>query len=153
MNTKVCDFCGKVFSKKPGWSNPAFARVRFCSKPCGDRGKWLGERGARYRRRLGAARRAYNEAHPDENRARVAKTAATRGMAFPGIEPKKVGRARAASVLALERCADCGKPYEGSRSLHRHHINGDTSDNALTNLVVVCRPCHLTRHGGSYRTR
>lgn len=50
-------------------------------------------------------------------------------------------------------CVDC----QSTDSLHVHHLqalrqfDGDwKSANELSNLVTVCSPCHLVRHGGSY---
>lgn len=146
MDEKTCPLCQRQFAKPETWSNYSWEKAKFCSRRCSNLGRWRGPDGDAYRVRLGAARRAWNEAHPEANRERVAKTAATRGMAFPALSPKKAGRSVAAGRLKMVECAKCGQPYEGDRSLHRHHIDGDTRNNALTNLIVLCPPCHRDRH-------
>jgi len=41
-----------------------------------------------------------------------------------------------------KRCMMCGSAYY----LHIHHINGDESDNNISNLIYLCSPCHLFIH-------
>ena len=38
------------------------------------------------------------------------------------------------------RCRVCGEADEGVLAVH--HVNGDSLDNRLENLQVLCRPCH-----------
>lgn len=64
-------------------------------------------------------------------------------------------RQRDLALLRDKRaCQDCGSSPE---VLHVHHLralrlyHGDwRSANMLDNLVTVCPPCHLERHGGAY---
>lgn len=146
METKPCANCGKTMARKPGWSRPSWEASRFCSLACSSVGRWKGPSADSYRIRLGAARRAWNEAHPEENRARLAKTAATKRINFPSLRSERVGRAVAAGLVPLDNCSDCGRPYNGPRSLHRHHIDGDPTHNDRGNIVVVCVACHRNRH-------
>lgn len=39
-------------------------------------------------------------------------------------------------------CQDCGS----SKSLQVHHVDSDPSNNADSNLVLLCKPCHADRH-------
>lgn len=45
------------------------------------------------------------------------------------------------------KCQMCGRKWikggTRKRVLTTHHINGDTTDNSLTNLIVLCAECHL----------
>ena len=44
-----------------------------------------------------------------------------------------------------EHCETCGT----TENLVAHHIDGDRSNNALDNLLPVCRSCHAKIHHGS----
>jgi 5-methylcytosine-specific restriction endonuclease McrA len=55
------------------------------------------------------------------------------------------------------KCVDCNADLMNGQTPHVHHIkslrsfDGDwKAANALGNLVTVCPPCHLKRHGGRY---
>jgi hypothetical protein len=39
----------------------------------------------------------------------------------------------------------CGKP-----AVDRHHIDGDTSNNARSNILLVCRRCHMHLDGRAF---
>ena len=51
-------------------------------------------------------------------------------------------RQRARYLFALGTCDRCGKP-----GVDRHHIDGDTGNNAPENIMVVCRHCHMEIDG------
>lgn len=40
------------------------------------------------------------------------------------------------------RCVTCNR----KKSLHRHHADGDITNNVLNNIVVLCRKCHIKEH-------
>ena len=42
-----------------------------------------------------------------------------------------------------DKCIFC----RTKKSLHIHHINTNSKDNRLLNLLLVCRDCHLKVHG------
>jgi hypothetical protein len=42
----------------------------------------------------------------------------------------------------MEKCESCGT----KENLQRHHINLDTMDNSIHNLVVLCQSCHAAVH-------
>lgn len=44
-----------------------------------------------------------------------------------------------------EQCEICGSPSD----IIAHHIDGDRTNNAIENLVPVCRSCHGKIHSGS----
>ncbi len=52
------------------------------------------------------------------------------------------GRKRARKIYPLGDCEICGKP-----ATDRHHADGNTANNAATNVVIVCRRCHMEIDG------
>lgn len=52
------------------------------------------------------------------------------------------GRYRARSLGPKGSCADCG----ATQNIDRHHIDQNPLNNSRTNLVDLCRRCHLLRH-------
>lgn len=47
-------------------------------------------------------------------------------------------------------CMECEKQFSLAR-LHAHHIDGNHDNNCATNLIILCRPCHLRLHGRKER--
>jgi len=43
-------------------------------------------------------------------------------------------------------CRDRGPDCEIDQHLNVHHIDEDRQNNALDNLVLLCKNCHCTRH-------
>ncbi len=39
-------------------------------------------------------------------------------------------------------CQECGSKSRGKNSLHAHHIDYDTNNNDLSNLITLCNVCH-----------
>lgn len=52
------------------------------------------------------------------------------------------GRARARRAYSLGPCTACGE-----RASDRHHVDGDTLNNDPSNVVPLCRRCHMERDG------
>jgi 5-methylcytosine-specific restriction endonuclease McrA len=44
------------------------------------------------------------------------------------------------------RCQDCGRRATADDTLSVHHVDRDATNNALSNLEVLCRGCHKDRH-------
>jgi hypothetical protein len=56
---------------------------------------------------------------------------------------EKGGRSRAQRRYRdIGPCWDCG-----AEKAERHHIDGDTANNDLSNIAIVCRRCHMQRDG------
>jgi hypothetical protein len=56
---------------------------------------------------------------------------------------EKGGRTRAQRLYRdIGPCWACG-----SEKSERHHIDGDTSNNAVANIAIVCRRCHMEADG------
>lgn len=54
----------------------------------------------------------------------------------------KTKRERARRRYALGPCELCGK-----RGIERHHFDGDTGNNAASNIKILCRRCHMLSDG------
>lgn len=55
---------------------------------------------------------------------------------------KSSGRERARNRYPLTPCERCGKP-----GLDRHHVDGNTLNNAPANIQILCRRCHMEVDG------
>ena len=148
-DTRVCAWCGKTFERGPRFSNATWAKTRCCSRSCG---AYLRSQSPEYLAKLGAARRAWNEAHPEANVERLRKGAASKGGQYPSPDPKARGRTIARQRVAYRPCDDCGEWKRGYRDMHIHHIDLDQTHNDPANLAVLCSTCHGKRHRGD-RTR
>lgn len=51
-------------------------------------------------------------------------------------------RERAQAMYGLGACVRCGK-----KATDRHHIDGDTGNNAPENIEILCRRCHMEIDG------
>ncbi len=51
-------------------------------------------------------------------------------------------RKRLQKVIRADLCADCGSRYR----LCRHHIDRDITNNAPSNIKILCPSCHAKRH-------
>lgn len=55
---------------------------------------------------------------------------------------KGTQRERVQTRVPLHRCERCG-----ARAIDRHHVDGDTGNNSLGNVVCLCRRCHMIEDG------
>jgi hypothetical protein len=55
---------------------------------------------------------------------------------------KEAGRARARSMYEIINCEKCGKP-----AVDRHHKDGNTLNNKPSNIIPLCRRCHMKEDG------
>lgn len=51
-------------------------------------------------------------------------------------------RCRAVKLYQISDCEDCGDP-----AVDRHHVDGDTGNNARENVRFLCRRCHMIADG------
>ena len=67
--------------------------------------------------------------------------------AFRGnVALKNTGNRRAQTLLKkIKPCNECGLIKEKFQMI-RHHKNGNTLDNRKSNLVFLCRSCHIKEH-------
>ena len=56
---------------------------------------------------------------------------------------QRTGRGRAQKLYEPGACLVCGQPAE------RHHVDGNTLNNASENVVLLCRKHHRTIHPGN----
>lgn len=61
-----------------------------------------------------------------------------------GKEWKRISKALRDTVWS---CMACKKLAGPGRVLTVHHADFNPANNALVNLVVLCAPCHLRKHG------
>jgi len=59
-----------------------------------------------------------------------------------GMTDPKSGRKAAQKLVQLVFCEKCG----GTTRLQRHHLDGEMTNNALTNIKVLCQTCHTAAH-------
>lgn len=61
----------------------------------------------------------------------------------PDAKPTTKRKRAVARIALSETCERCGerKPTE------RHHLDGDTGNNDLANLAILCRRCHMEVDG------
>lgn len=68
-----------------------------------------------------------------------------RGAAHPNWKGSDIkersGRCRALRMFPPGPCIRCGLKGE------RHHIDGNTSNNAASNIEMLCRRCHMEEDG------
>lgn len=60
------------------------------------------------------------------------------------VTDEKNGRKRARARIDTDQCSSCG---EVGPRIDVHHIDGNTSNNDLGNLVALCRRCHMREDG------
>jgi hypothetical protein len=83
------------------------------------------------------------------------------GKAHPGWDPEAdhsryvpdtKERRRMGERIRSQGCAECGMSNQESKrrwgkSLHLHHIDGNTRNDVEENLVALCNSCHPMIHG------
>lgn len=122
---RICEYCGDLFLIKP--VDIKRGRGRFCGRECS-----------------GLAQRGLNSPSWRGGHGKY------RGENW--IQQRKLAYDRAKGV-----CQYCGKkPIKGVKQCAVHHIkpfrefNGDyIAANQLTNLVVLCHPCHMRAEHGN----
>lgn len=62
-------------------------------------------------------------------------------------------RERELAISGKAPCEVCGKPYDGETRFEMHHVDGDRTNNTVSNLAWVCASCHKKAHYAMGRTR
>ena len=76
-------------------------------------------------------------------RSKYGKVFGERHYAWKGdLATVKSKRERAITLYELGDCEDCGKPARD-----RHHKDGNTGNNAPSNIAILCRRCHMAADG------
>lgn len=59
------------------------------------------------------------------------------------------------TLMVHDRCAceHCGRPYDQEGCFELHHIDGDRTNNTLSNLVWLCNSCHKKAHYSTGRVK
>mgnify|MGYP001589901475 CR=1 FL=1 len=117
MKTKNCVYCGKTFSPQ------THTNTITCSLVCRHQQKLIYKR-SWYKKH---ARRIYLKYFDYRKKHYLGRQIALRLV-------KKLG--------ITKRCAKCGS----NNVIDIHHKDGNTSNNALNNLQILCRVCHLKAH-------
>lgn len=140
-----------------GWmESPAhFAARRFCSKKCSDeamRGQRRKTEPTKFCAACGAILRRRIKDGRLEDLAELVKrkfcdrrcmARGFRGRFKQNVHPHQ-GRYRARTLVTKVACYRCGTT---TRRLDVHHVDGNTLNNEPSNLMVLCRPCHLREEG------
>lgn len=140
---KVCPGCDKMFTCSK------YKETEFCSSQCRTNHCNITQACA-YCGEMFTFQRSWPRIHCSRKCYGLSKTLG--GKKYYGAN-WQIQRSRAI-VRDDGKCVDCGSD---SVNLHVHHLlslrsfDGDWKlANVLENLVTVCPPCHLTRHGGHY---
>jgi hypothetical protein len=81
---------------------------------------------------------------PPEARARMAASAKRRTLMGTGEYPENWKEIRDAIVVRDSgHCLVCART---DRPLHVHHVDHDRANNACSNLMTLCKQCHLAYH-------
>lgn len=160
----TCPQCGKTF-------HPRGKDKKFCSRGCATSWNWNPEQrgqgptrtvqcascGKPFQRKSKGNKYCSHECYAKANRGDANwkfngyTTQDDRGyIYFTANHPNYPGRTYH-NVLWHQHnpgvpCADCGNEVE-----HVHHIDGDTTNNDLENLVGLCNSCHMRRHAKETR--
>ena len=120
-----------------------------CSCGCGTivqlrqshiRQRWLDGHGKILRYALGHAPRT-----PETRRLIAATKYGAANPMWRGTEvTDQAGRNRARRRFAATKCSKCGS---SGGQMDRHHIDGNTLNNARGNVIALCRRCHMLADG------
>ena len=112
----VCDKCGHKFKRKKAHTKQSRSGLMFCSRKCKDEAQQLAS--------------GMSDLWPSHyGHSSCGGDLASRADVKPLVE---------------QGCVDCGKKQR--LFLNVHHIDGDRSNNDLSNFEVVCRNHHSIRH-------
>ncbi len=97
------------------------------------------------KQRVGQSSRSRQSAAVRNETGQYGDGPALRGARSPSFK-SGIGAYRRLAIAAYGNvCIKCGKQASG-RQIDVHHRDGNRLNNALDNLVVLCRGCHLREH-------
>lgn len=147
LNTFVCDYCGKTFSRKREKNGETIT----CSMLC--RNKLLGLRlKGVYPTHLEQYRGLMAGWNKGKKWKKETRKRISRGLRKSSIKkmknakeaPRKAYR-KYALMVNEHKCSKCG--WEKVPSiLMVHHIDGNRENNAMDNLQILCPNCHFELH-------
>ena len=106
----------------------------------------LKPRGATYRRCYACVKYLYKYGVERPKVLSLAGTNQPRGETHGGWKGKNIlvgsGHVRAQKAFPMGPCEECSKPGRD-----RHHVDGDTANNSVGNVQILCRRCHMIADG------
>lgn len=143
METKPCPQCGGPIVRLERWRPSYWAQKQYCSRKCA--GLALNSPGPRPCvqcgqpiRQRGTRRRYCSTTCYDADR-----------VAGSVMDERKLGRSRARRGFAARPCEVCGSVSTGpgrAGLIHRHHRDGDQTNNDPSNIGFLCKPHHDDAH-------
>lgn len=140
MNIKFCGFCGKELHVIPAKTRT----VNYCSRQC-----W-------------AKFKQGKPFHTEETKQKISKT--LMGVPHPAVRDALIGKRgeqanrwqgdnvvrhtgweRAQRWFPIQPCEICGADPEKIR-IHRHHVDGITTNNVPSNIRFLCTKHHIQVH-------
>lgn len=146
---RTCIVCGKQFTLKPYYNHVR----KTCSDEC--RYELVGNKFARRTTRncLNCGKEFVIIPSSKKTLCSLLCRIAYMGKRFSGasnpnwkltktLRPSNKKSLRRHIIARDQVCQDCGS----SKNLHVHHVDSNPQNNDESNLILLCKPCHATRH-------
>lgn len=146
VDTKLCPWCGGDVIRQPNWDNNYWAKKQFCSRSCANRATGQKLRGGDRRR---CQRCGSPIMETGTTRVYCSRSCYDQTRAEQPSDARALGRSRAQRRYAEQPCEVCGatRTAPGIRgAIHRHHRDGDQTNNDASNIAFLCRDHHTEAH-------